>query len=80
MKALCDLANVQATVVERNQKLDDMENLDSSRKDAYRCMEAEVVQLRSELKNVRNELRGKNEELNELKEKMGTKINEMTKG
>ncbi|CAB4013651.1 kinesin KIF20B isoform X1, partial [Paramuricea clavata] len=52
-KALQDLTNVQATVVERNQKLDDMESRDSSLKNA---IDTEVVQMRKELKDVRDEL------------------------
>jgi hypothetical protein len=52
-QALQDLTNVQATVVERNQKLDDMESRDSSLKVA---IDTEVVQMRKELMDVRDEL------------------------
>ena len=85
MKALEDLANVQARVAERNQKLDDMANLDSSLKDAYRCKEAEVVMLRKELKDAQDELRDRtcirDEEVTKMKQDMEkTMMEEILKG
>ena len=79
-----DLTIVQARVAERNQKLDDMANLDSSLKDAYRSKEAEVAQLRKELNDAQEELRDRTcvrEEVTKMKQDMEkTMMEEILKG
>lgn len=74
MQALQDLANVQARVTERNQKLDHLETVDLSLKDAYRSKEAEVVQLRKELQanheEHRNALQEKDNAVAELEKRI----------
>ena len=78
-KAIQDLQDVQARVEERNKKLEDLENRDSSFKDAH----SEIIQLQNQLKNARKELqetlKGKNTDLDELKTKMNNLKQEMEK-
>ncbi|XP_028407464.1 kinesin-like protein KIF20A [Dendronephthya gigantea] len=73
-KALDDLANVQTRVVERNEKLEEMEILVCSLKNESRCKEAEVARLQKELTNARDELRNiketKDEGLEQVKQEM----------
>jgi predicted RNase H-like nuclease (RuvC/YqgF family) len=75
-QALQDLADVQARVVERNKKLEDLENRDSSLKDAAHD---EVVQLRSQLKDARNELRDTLKDRNKILDEVEMEMDDLKK-
>lgn len=62
--------NVQGRVVERNQKLEEMENQVSSFKNVLRCKEDEVARLQKELENTRDECRDVQETKDEGLEKV----------
>ena len=67
-QALADLANVQATVNIRNEKLEQYEIVDKSLKDAYRDKESEMMKMKREVEEARNELREKENAMEQVKE------------